>query len=74
LVLPDKGVGMDIDRGVIENGNRCICCGARIGAEYVYCIPCSRKRMKVLDDCLGSGMSDADAQRVVDKAYPKRFW
>jgi hypothetical protein len=65
---------MAIDSGVIEEGTRCRCCGCWIKVGYIFCIPCARKRIKVMDDCLGSGMSHADAQRVVDKAYPMKFW
>lgn len=67
---------MIIDRGigVIEEGNRCRICGRWIKAEYVYCIPCVRKMKKVFDDCIGSGMKQADAQRVVDRSYPVKFF
>jgi len=64
---------MDIDRGYVREATRCRCCGRSIGEDYVYCISCGRKRMKIWNDCIGSGMGQSDAQRVVDKAYPVKF-
>jgi hypothetical protein len=65
---------MDIDKGVIEDGTRCRCCGCWIKPDYVYCIPCARKRIKIVNDCLGAGMSIPDAERVADKAYPPKVF
>ena len=64
---------MDIEKGVIEEGVRCRCCGRWIKADYLFCIPCVRKRLKVYNDSCGAGLSDADAWGVVEKAYPQKF-
>lgn len=63
---------MDIERGVYVE-NRCRCCGRHIKDEYVFCIRWERKRMKVLNDCVGSGMSVFDARVKVDSIYPQYF-
>lgn len=50
----------------------CLCCGRSIKDDYTFCIPCERKRMKVMGDCLGAGLSAVDAKRVVERVYPVR--
>lgn len=50
----------------------CQCCGRSIKDDYQFCIACERKRMKVLSDCIGAGMSVEDARRVVERVYPVR--
>jgi hypothetical protein len=51
----------------------CLCCGRMINGNYVFCIPCERKRMRVKGDCLAAGMSDHDAESRVNEVYPLRF-
>jgi len=58
-------------QGVIGEGTQCRCCGAWVKLGYVMCIPCVRKREKIRSDCLGAGLSLADAERVVERGYPR---
>lgn len=64
---------MDIERGVAFEVNRCRCCGRPIKEDYLFCIGCDRKRMKIFNDCIGSGMSVFDARAKVDGIYPQYF-
>jgi hypothetical protein len=51
----------------------CLCCGWVINGNYVFCMPCERKRMKVKDECLAAGLSDRDAESRVNEVYPLRY-
>lgn len=57
---------------VVKSG-QCRCCGRRIKSEYLFCIGCERKRMKVYNDCVGAGMSVYDAHGKVEAAYPQIY-
>ena len=52
---------------------QCLGCGQRIGDDYLYCIPCDRKRMKIFSNLVGSGYSTQDAikklKEIVDIKY-----
>jgi hypothetical protein len=51
----------------------CLCCGRSIKPEYMFCVGCERKRMKVFNDSIGAGLSSVDAWGVVGKVYPVKF-
>lgn len=63
---------MDIKRsGYVAS--RCRCCGRRIKSDYSFCIGCERKRMKILNACIGVGMSYIDAMAKVNSIYPENY-
>lgn len=64
---------MDRDRAELYIENWCVCCGRSIAREYRFCIPCDRKRMKVIDSCVGAGMSITDARSKADYSYPQLY-
>lgn len=64
---------MEIERVEVINTGRCRCCGRRIKAEYRLCIEHERKRMRIVNDCLGAGMNREQAWAKAEAAYPQVF-
>lgn len=66
---------MSIESSVVKDfkGGKCRCCGRRIKVCYGFCIGCERKRMKIVNDCVGAGMTHSDAWAKAEAAYPQVF-
>jgi len=57
---------------IMANSGECEVCGRKIKSGYDLCVGCQRKRGKIIDDCVGAGLSYEAAVARAKVCYPVR--